>query len=90
MDIDHYFIENLHLMFNKPNLIRNKSINGHPLVIAFKNKVKPNQEEEVQLVELMLDLLHGLFKEMKGGGITLEQLKEMIREKVKHIHRLKS
>ena len=87
MDINYYFIDNLHLFFNKPNLIQNKSLNGHPFVMAFRNKVNPTGNDEVELVKVMLELLEFLFKEMKGGkgGMKLEQIKEMIREKIKQI-----
>ena len=92
---DKYFIENLHLMFNRPNLLFKNRKDGNPMVDAF---VLKNDEDKMEIekkeIEFILNRLRQMFHSIAninregsfyGGGASLIQLKNKIREKVKNI-----
>lgn len=87
---DVYFMEHLHLMFNKPNLLRMRGIDGQPFVDAYEFKTMNHEMLDKKEIEVLIERLRQLFKSFSGGtskysSITLEQLKDKIRKKVKEI-----
>jgi hypothetical protein len=92
---DFYFIENLHLFYDKNSL--NARNNQEPMTMdgAFrqkrwieKNNLKPEstdrENEDREKYDTLQELLQQLFHSFKGG-MSVETLKEMIRKKVKNI-----
>lgn len=86
---DKYFIDHLHLLYNKPNLIRMNGQEGSSFKDAFKHKsIRENLNEKE--IETIIERLRQMFQEcagqeVYGGGRSLKQLKDFIREKVKKI-----
>jgi len=94
---DKYFMEYLHLMFNRPNLLSKNETDGSPFDEAMLRKEDQNQDQEIQsILDRLRDLFHSFsippYMEISsqgvsfhGGGMNLMQLKRKIREKVKQI-----
>jgi len=84
---DVYFMEYLHLMFNKPNLLRNRDEN--PFVDDMTLKETKIEELEEKEIEILIERLRQMFTSFSGGsistGMTLEQVKQRIREKIRNI-----
>jgi hypothetical protein len=85
-----YFIENLHLFYNRPNLLSKREIDGHPIVDAIIHKNESTETLQNKEIETILERLRQFFqsfseKPFQGGGMNLMQLKRKIREKVKKI-----
>ena len=82
-----FFIEHLHLMYNKPNLLKmSKESSFEEAFRQKKNILTDNSitSEEFD-IQIMLDKLKILFEIKKGGGLSLESLKKKIRDKVSKI-----
>jgi hypothetical protein len=86
MESEEYFITNLHLLFNKPNLLLRKDIDGAPLDEDFHLRGTKEDKEKIE-IESLLERLRIMFHTFGGGGKqwTLDDIKEMIRKKVKKI-----
>jgi ADP-heptose:LPS heptosyltransferase len=86
MESEEYFIDNLHLLFNKPNLLLRKDIDGDPLEEDFRLRGTKEDKEKIE-IETLLERLRIMFQTFGGGGKqwTLDDIKEMIRKKVKKI-----
>ncbi len=84
---DKYFMENLHLMFNRPNLLSKIGNEGRPFTDAMSRKEDQDESKDIKTI---LDRLKNLFHSFSGtsfhgGGMNLMQLKSKIHEKVKQI-----
>lgn len=92
---DFLFIENLHFMYNKTTLLRDNNATGFKMEQILKQKYdieKQKRDDKVDQVELdnkmyaaMILELGNLFSLFAGGGTSLEQLKNTIRERIKKI-----
>jgi hypothetical protein len=93
------FMTNLHLMYTKTNLLKmnsDKMLEGTSYETAFRQKkemLKRNKgmedaktSEEIDIQD-MIDKLEALFSfAQKGGGMSLDKLKEKIRERIYQIN----
>jgi len=89
-----FFIENLHLMYNKTNLLKmssEKLLRGSRIEKAFEQKknrlVHGKSSDEIE-IDIMIQKLKDFFSvslAQKGGGLTLEKLKDKIRERIYQI-----
>ena len=94
---DKYFMENLHFMFNRPNLLSKNGKDGSPFADAMLRKEDPSEDKEIEsILERLRDLFHSFSMPpsieisskgvlFHGGGMNLMQLKRKIRERVKQI-----
>ena len=84
---DKYFMENLHLMFNRPHLLSKIGKDGSPFIDAMSRKEDPNENKEIEaILNRLEDFFHSFSRTaFQGGGMNLMQLKRKIREKVKQI-----
>lgn len=88
---NHFFRDNLHLFYSKSNLFRMNGIDNR-VEDSFHNKIdnfRKDEKSERNEIGRMIDLLKELFKrpdESYGGGLTLDQLKQKIRDKVRRIN----
>ena len=85
---DVYFIEYLHLMINKPNLLRMNGNDGQSFVDSQNlKKIKQLSPEKVNETEIetMIERMRQMFRTFSGGSLTVEQIKQKIQERVKHI-----
>lgn len=99
---DFYFIQNLHLMFDKSTLKKMSTMEGTTLGNAYQQKVviekhrlnppkndfekeEHKREEENERMKSMINMLENLFKQFAGGGMSIERLKDIIRNKIKNI-----
>jgi len=88
-----FFIEHLHLMYSKTNLLKMSTGSASSFEDAFihkKNKeIRGNITSEELDIQIMIDKLKRLFSlslsYKEGGGMSLDKLKNKIREKVKQI-----
>ena len=80
------FIENLHLMYNKPNLIGMELESTYEDSFEHKqNIMKKYQTTNTELyIRQSIEKLQSLFS-MTGGGMSLESLKNRIRRRIKNI-----
>ena len=82
-----FFVDHLHLMFSKSALI--SMANEASFEEAFdqkQNQIKPNPSPGFTLeIESMIRKLKTLFTRQTGGGMTLEKLKQKLREKIQKI-----
>ena len=92
------FITNLHLMYTKTNLLKmnkEKWLEGAPyeesfvqkknnlLIVRKDEQARPSEEIEI---EAMIERLKALFSfAQKGGGLTLDHLKDKIRKRIYQI-----
>ena len=80
------FIENLHLMYSKSNLIKMEIESTYE--DAFEHKQNIMKEYTVTNTDLYIthaiQKLQSLFS-MRGGGMSLDFLKDKIRKKIKKI-----
>lgn len=86
-DPDYYFIENLHLLFNAPNLLK-KNNDGHPFSDAMTHKGWKGDLEKKEIesiLERLKVLFHTYSNTMEGGGMNLTKLKRKIRERIRRI-----
>jgi hypothetical protein len=92
---DEYFMTNLHFMFDKQSLKILTELEGSSLKDTFSQKylIEKNnpitkdgteKEEDARFGSIM-KMLEDLFVTFKGGGMTIESLKELIRGKIKDI-----
>ncbi len=81
-----FFIQNLHLMYNKPNLLKMNT--EASFEEAFQQKMNKllngTMTSEEIVIKNMIDKLKVLFS-WQNGGMTLDLLKNKIRDRVKHI-----
>lgn len=88
-----FFIENLHLMYSKTNLLKMSTASVSSFEDAFlhkKNKeIKGTIASEELDIQIMIDKLKMLFSlslsYKQGGGMSLNNLKNKIREKIHQI-----
>jgi len=82
-----FFIEHLHLMYNKPNLLHmNTESSFEEAFVEKKNKMTPGTVSTVErTIQSLIDKLKILFARQTGGGISLETLKHRIRDKISQI-----
>lgn len=88
-----FFIENLHLMYSKTNLLKMSTASVSSFEDAFlhkkNNTIKGNVTSEALDIQMMIDKLKMLFSlslsYKEGGGISLDKLKNKIREKIQQI-----
>lgn len=89
-----FFIENLHLMYNKTNLLKmssEKLLRGSPIEKAFeqkKNRLDHGKSGDEIEIDMMIQKLKDFFSvalEQKGGSLSLEKLKDKIRERIYQI-----
>ncbi len=94
MNGERFFMEYLHLMYNKPNLLRmnGNEVSPYPFAMEYKERRLTMQKDEKadptvekKQIENMIYLLERMFRRFQGGGVSLEQLKERIRDKVSMI-----
>ena len=86
-----FFIKRLHLMYNKPNLLKMRQ--GSTFEEAFQQKAteiipgkKPSRDDiSIEFMIRRLELFFGQSGETKGGGMNLEMLKTTLRDKVSRI-----
>jgi hypothetical protein len=84
---DYYFIENLHLLFNAPNLLK-KNYDGHPFsdAMTYKGWKGDLEKKEIEtILERLKVLFHTYSNTMEGGGMNLTKLKRKIRERIRRI-----
>lgn len=81
-----FFIENLHLMYNKPNLLKMNTESSYEEAFQQKQNKITNTPSDENTIKTMIDKLKGLFSRQEGGSISLETLKNKIRERVKKIN----
>lgn len=84
---DYYFIDNLHLLFNAPNLLKKKE-DGHPFSDAMTHKGWKGDLEKKEIesiLERLKVLFHTYSNTMEGGGMNLTKLKRKIRERIRRI-----
>ena len=87
-DPDYYFIDHLHLLFNRPNLLKKNGIDGHPYTDAMLHKGWKGEllDKEIEtILERLRQLFHTLSGSMEGGGMNLTEIKRKIREKIQRI-----
>ncbi len=83
-----HFTQNLHLFYNRPNLLRMDGFDGHPYTDAmtYKGWVGDVAEKQIEtILERLKEMFHRLSNTMEGGGMNLTQLKRKIRERVHRI-----
>jgi len=83
-----FFIENLHLMYNKTNLIRmNLESDYEDSFEQKQNILKGQGDKNTELyIKQSIEKLKQLFTMSQGGGgMTLAHLKHKIRERIKKI-----
>ena len=90
-----FFIENLHLMYNKTNLLKmssEKLLRGSPIEKAFEQKqnrlVHGTKSSDDIEIDMMIQKLKDFFSvslAQKGGSLSLEKLKDKIRERIYQI-----
>jgi hypothetical protein len=83
-----YFIKILHLMYNKPNLLKMRQ--SSTFEEAFQQKaaeiIPGNPTRDDISVNFMISKLKVLFaQKQEGGGMNLETLKRTLRDKVSQI-----
>jgi ribosome-binding ATPase YchF (GTP1/OBG family) len=85
---DVYFMEHLHLMINKPNLVRMNGNDGQSFADSQSlKKIKQLTPEKVNdtEIETMIERMRQMFRTFAGGSLTVEQIKQRIQERVKQI-----
>ena len=92
---DIYFIENLHLFYDKNSLNARNNQEAMTMEGAFRQKrwieksiqekSTDREKEDRERYNTLQELLQQLFHSFKGGGMSIETLKEMIRKKIKNI-----
>ena len=90
-----FFIEHLHLMYNKSNLLKINSENlmrGSSIekaMIQKKNRetkgTKTSEDIEIEDMIYKLKEFFAVSLAQKGGGLSLDKLKDKIREKIYQI-----
>jgi len=82
-----FFLEHLHLMFSKTSLTRMIKEASYEESLVEKQQYFQNKPEEALKLSFksMIVKLETLFDVKKGGGMTLEKLKDNIRKRIAKI-----
>ena len=82
---DVYFMDHLHLFFNKPNLLKMNGIDGVPFTEDFDLRVMDPENRDKKRIEFIIERLRQLFQSFKGGSMSVEEIKKKIQEKISQI-----
>ena len=77
-------MDHLHLMFNKPNLLKMNGIEGLPLTADFDLRVIEPENRDKKRTEFIIERLRQMFQSFKGGS-SVEEIKKKIQERISQI-----